>query len=428
MTKRAPLPPHITKPLAIGIFGLVFVIGLFVIWAIYAPLSSTIHTTGSLDSERPSFELQHEYGGKIAEVHVRQHDLVGKGDEILRFDTDTLETSLDQVQNTIALLTSENAAIDALTHDDDPKAALSNSNASVQDKMRFSNRYETQLLEAKNLREESRAEFENARLIDAKLAHLKDRIETVTARADREKTLSQKGALAQRDQDRTSEELAGLLGTRADEEARLVQTLNAAETAKTNARLVGLRFRDQLLQQRAQNARAILDLTERQLQYRDQIEAAVLLAPISGSVVSLDFDTVDMYAPRGQTIAVLSNDIFDPRASILIPPSAIDQVSVGRKGKLTIPALPQRNLPNVYVSLSAISPDIEKSAEGEPLGYRALAEIDPEDLKKLQDSLDGQLILANSMPISVAIEGRSMTFAQYLITPFFKAFQGALVD
>ena len=135
-----------------------------------------------------------------------------------------------------------------------------------------------------------------------------------------------------------------------------------------------------------------------------------------------------MYAPRGTTLLTLSQTLKDPSVSFTIPTQAIDQVRVGMEGSLTIPALPQRNLPKVRLRLTAVSPDAKRDQDGNVLGYAAKAQIFSEDMAKIVAAMDGDLHLATDMPVSVALEGRTVTFAQYLFAPFMTIFEGSLQD
>ncbi|MEM7241564.1 MAG: hypothetical protein AAF429_05215 [Pseudomonadota bacterium] len=428
MAENNSLPASLTRPLYIGLFGLLISMGLFGIWSVYAPLASTIHTSGTLVSEKPNFVLQHHYGGKVADVYVRQHDRVAVGDPILEFDTHVLRENHAKLTQSIALIKSENIAIEAILMSDAPLNHLRVSAANDLDKSRFQQRLLAHQAEVNALRAEAEALQNRADHVTQKLRHLDTRIASVETRSMRNQQLVAKDALTRREAEQSEEHLAALNAERTDEQIQKLQFAEGALKAKASATLLEYQFRDRLLEQRAQNQARLLELEQQDLNLTDEIDAAILRAPIEGAIVSLEFDTVDMFAPRGSDIVTLSDNLENPQADLLIPPSFIDQVAVGRSGKLMVPALPQRNLPQVNVILTAISPDVEKSAEGEAIGYRARAEINHEDLERLRKSLSEDLILANGMPISVAIAGRETTFAQYLILPFFKAFDGALID
>ncbi len=160
----------------------------------------------------------------------------------------------------------------------------------------------------------------------------------------------------------------------------------------------------------------------------DEINSAIIRSPISGTAVYVGYNTNQMYVARGTTLVSIAQDLTKPVVQLLIPTQAIDQVAIGMVGKLTIPSILQRNLPQIRITLISISPDAVKDSEGKPTGYRAHASIEKEDLNTAIESLNGNLHLATDMPVMASLEGRKVTFSQYLIGPFFKIFDGAFQD
>lgn len=158
------------------------------------------------------------------------------------------------------------------------------------------------------------------------------------------------------------------------------------------------------------------------------IESAIVRSPVDEIVLLLSFDTERMYAPRRTTLLTLSQPLRDSSVNFTIPTQAIDQVRVGMEGALTIPALPQRDLPKVRIRLDAISLDAKRDRDGNVLGYPATAQIYSEDMDRIIVAMDGDLHLATDMPVSVALEGRKVTFAQYLFALFMAIFKGSLQD
>ena len=359
---------------------------------------------------------------------IRQHDLVERGDLLYQFETQVLQRNLGEVEKSIAQIDSENAAITAILSQKNPFAKLRASIASPLDQERFQHRLSAHQLELGGMRERADAGQKTIQLLREKLLHTENRVSLAEERLTRGDSLVAKGALTKQKRDETAENLQALLSSKADVATELSDKEQQISKLQADADLLDLKFRAQLLDTHATNSKNRITLEKERLALKAQIDAASVYAPIDGAIMSIEFDTVDMFAPRGSTLLVLGNQLDQPQVSLLIPTSSIDQVSVGREGKLTVPALPQRNLPQVHATIVAISPDVEKNAEGAAIGYRALAEINLGDLQNLRDSFDGELSLSNGMPVSMAIHGRNITFAQYMIAPFLRAFNGALVD
>ncbi len=183
-----------------------------------------------------------------------------------------------------------------------------------------------------------------------------------------------------------------------------------------------------MLNQLGQNKSRIAELHRQALILQDEIDKSTILSPINGTLQPLNFDTQRMYIAKGTTLLTLSEPLKHPRIKTVIPASSVDQVYVGMSGKLIIPSLPQRNLLNVQVKLRSIAPEAIKDEMGQTLGYQAYADINGDDMIKMQKSLKENLSLATDMPVHVSFIGRTTTLYQYLIAPFFSAFDGAVQD
>jgi len=175
-------------------------------------------------------------------------------------------------------------------------------------------------------------------------------------------------------------------------------------------------------------AQRLPELHRQSLGLKDEIKNAFVRSPISGSVMELNFTTNQMQIPKGATLAIISRPLEQPVVHITIPTQSIDQVVAGMRGVLTFSSLPQRNLSRISAKIVAISPDVFSDPSGVPIGYKAVAEINNLELNQALESLDVNTNLASGMPVALALEGRKVTFSQYLIAPFFKIFHGALQD
>ena len=117
-------------------------------------------------------------------------------------------------------------------------------------------------------------------------------------------------------------------------------------------------YRAGLVSRLNSNAQRLPDLRRQISRLRSEIGSAMVLAPISRTVVSLQFDTAQMYAGKGQTLTTLAQLLEKPVLHLTIPVTAVDQVYVGMQGKLTIPALSQRDMPEVKLIPMALMTDL----------------------------------------------------------------------
>ncbi|MEM6478560.1 MAG: biotin/lipoyl-binding protein, partial [Pseudomonadota bacterium] len=109
--KTTGLPKEIMRLLwlgggAVGAF-LIFTIG----WAVMGEITTTVRLPGVLSPTAPTYDVQHERGGRIAALHVRLHDEVSAGQLLFELDASDEEVQRAALQRRAALLKAELAAI-----------------------------------------------------------------------------------------------------------------------------------------------------------------------------------------------------------------------------------------------------------------------------------------------------------------------------
>ena len=97
-------------------------------------------------------------------------------------------------------------------------------------------------------------------------------------------------------------------------------------------------------------------------------------------------------------------------------------------GQVMLSSLPQRNLPRVNATITAISPVAKRDPEGNIVAYSGREKIHESDLEAVFRALDHNFRLSIDMPVSIAVEGRQTTFATYLIAPFLAFMNKSLQD
>lgn len=414
---KAPLKASAFMVL-IGLIGFGF-------WAAYAPLATTIRAHGVLVSSQPSFDIQHPYGGSIETVHVKLHDAVSKGDAILTLDTNLQRKSLSHIERQIAQLSAENDVISHLLERDKRPAP------SPKAKMILSHYQEKQRELTVNLAS-SRASGQtlNDQIASNETA-LEQMRETLALMRDQENrldTFRQRGLSTASEADEIRMRGLNMASEIAEKEASLAALKDKARKSHLQQELLESRFRLDLLARFTANDARLPDLERRAISLRDEIDKSVITAPIDGSIAALNFNTTAMYLQRGSHIATLARPLENPTMRFTIPVNAIEQTYIGMTGVVTLSSLPQRNLSQVTAIVTSISPQAVKDESGTPIGYEARADFNPGELEAALNELDHKVSLSSDMPVSLALEGRKTTFAEYLFAPFFKIYEGALED
>lgn len=420
------LPSSVTRPLFVSAVVLFFALSLLLIWAFFAPLATTIRASGTLASSAPSYDLQHQFGGHINQVHVELQSRVISGQPIFEFDVGIQIRNLEILKEQILKLKSENTlARESLG------LQSRDSGITLIDEEVARRHHETKLqLEAdvKSARATELAARARAVSLADSIGFLEERVSALQDRSDNMASLVSKGILAAAQTEGQLDLLLSVKSQINQQVSERIQLEDQADQAAAQVQSLRTKYRVTLLNQLKTNSNQLPRLEREAVNLQSEIDNAVVRSPIDGVVVALGYDTERMYASRGTTLLTLSQPLRDPSVHFIIPTQAIDQVRAGMEGLLTIPALPQRNLPKIKVKLKSVAPAAKKDAEGNILGYPAQADIDEQDIEKFSKALNGDLQLATDMPVSVAIEGRKVTFANYLFAPFMVIFEGSLQD
>jgi len=443
------VPDAVMRPLRTGFTVVVLTCIVFVIWAMTAPLTTSIHANGHLYAPEPSFDIQHPFGGDIAAVHVREHENVVAGQILMQMDVTSEQAQKDELEESLRLLQEERDALEwALDHDraqllkPDWQGSTSPSIGPVQanhmtaapkipenqQAWRIRNMLET--LNVRRAATAMTADAMRARAegLENSLAARLDRKASMEARFDRYSRLVKSGALRATDNDTLLESMLDLDASILGERAEAAALRSQAEQVSLQVKADALDLRQRLLDRQSQVAEAIPRLRAQILRLDAVIRNAELRAPSDGTIARLFYDTNEMFVPRGETVLTLTSPTRQHEVAFVVPPHAIDQTRVGLQGTLTVSSLPQRNHPKVDVKIRSLSPEARRNREGVIVGYDGIAEIDPNDLANLDKQLGSDFALFIDMPVTLIFAGRETTFSDYLVGPFLDFLAKAMQD
>lgn len=359
----------------------------------------------------------------MAEVLVEQHEAINAQDILMRLDTHLEEIQLDIALKQRAALSDENDLITGILSG----AITAKTIGRFDQDAPF-------LLQLRRMQAQESFQAEQTRLvlsqmdtIRRKLSHLDRQRGISRNRAETQRALADRGIVTQISQERLEDQALFLEREFEDARIELLTQEDALLSARQAIDIEKLTLRETLAASFERNERALVDLEQRIADLEDRIAAADIHAPVGGSITQVHFPAAGMYATRGATLISLAQELDAPRAAFYVPVGFVDQLAVGMRGNLTIPALPQRIAPKVDVVIQAISPRAELDENGNPTGYAGVAEIDLQGLGRLFDAFDS-LELAEDMPVDITVAVRQTTLAEYLITPFFENFRNALQD
>jgi membrane fusion protein, epimerase transport system len=393
----------------------------FALWTALAPLAGAVIAQGVVKVDMNRKVVQHQEGGIVKELLVRDGDKVQAGQTLMVIQDVRVDATLDLLRNQLdaenakaARLEAERAFLPAVQF---PKALLARKS---EEKVSEIIGRETVLFRA---RRES---------VDSQIAVIRRNIEEIKkeVKALGEQTAAEDRALKlQQEELRVNEELLkqnfvqrtrvlALQRSVAEYEARHSEhqaELSRAQQRTSELELRILSMRNQYVQAAADELKEttsrLFDLEERLRPTKDAAERQRVTAPISGEVVGLRvFTAGGVVGPREVLMEVVPNErilIVEAR----LRPEDINYVRPGTEADVRLTAYRQRTTPLVYGKVNYVSGDRLSDQAGNSF-YTVHVEVTPQALAEA-----GNLKLQAGMPAEVFMRTDQRSAFDYLTAP-----------
>lgn len=391
-------------------------------WAAMAPISGAIIAAGLVKVETNRKTVQHQEGGIVKEIRVRDGDRVTQGQPLIVLGDVKVEAALSLVRTQLDAELARNARLAAereLAQQVDFPTTL----AQRADDPRVAEllRREQALFEVRRDALKSQVSLLRSQVAEAR-SEIAARIaqRNTEGRAldlQREEVEANRSLSAQGFVSRTR--LLTLQRTEADYQARREE--NLAELARARQKIPELELRavtlqDQYVAQAAnehkESTARLFDLQERLRPSEDAAARQVITAPVSGVVVDLKVSTAG--AAIGPREALM--DIVPENPSLLIEahvrPEDINHVRPGTTADVRLTAFSQRLTPLVAGEIQYVSADRMTSPDGKTAYYVARVRVNAQSLRDA-----GNLQLQAGMPAEIFVKTAARTPLEYFVDP-----------
>jgi len=401
------------------IAALVLAIG---IWMVITPLSGAAIAPGAVKVDMNRKTLQHQEGGIIKEILVRDGSHVEAGQILLVINDVRVDANYDLL---ITQLDSEMAKASRLF----AESTLGGSVAYARELLS-----RDQESRVKELMQREYAVFATRRqMLDTQIRLLKEQIEEARREAaglDEQVAAEKRAIQWQQEELRANQQLAEqgfitnirLLALQrgvADYEARVGEHRAALAQARQRAgdfelRIASLRnsYMKEAADELKEATAKTYDLRERLRPSLDAAQRQKVVAPVSGEVVDLRITTVGaVVGPREPLL-----DIVPVNPELIIEarvrPEDITYVKIGGEADVRLSAFKQRITPTVTGKVIYVSADSLTDNKTGATYYLTHVKLTPESLKEA-----GDLKLQAGMPAEVFVKTPVRTPLQYLLDP-----------
>ncbi len=420
------------RPIAVGLFIILVVLGGFFAWAWMATISGAIVASGQIEVEQNRQVVQHPDGGVVAEILVREGQMVDAGQTLIRLDPTLLSSQLSITEGQLFELMARRARLEAerdqrdqITFDPD-LAVLAKTNQDVAELMDG----QRQLFEARRVTRQKERETLSNRIfqiesqirgivaqqaaLDEQLSLIQEELEDQQSLLDRGLAQSSRVLALRREAAALAGQLAELAASEASAKERISEIeiellkLDTDRQEEAITRLRDLQYNE-------------FEQAENRLALREQLSRLDLKAPVSGVIYGLTvFTTRAVIRPADPVLYIVPQD----RPLVIaakVEPIHVDQVFAGQDVILRFPAFDSRTTPELEGRVTKVSADAFTDERSQLTYYRAEVEIGENQL----DLLPEGLVLIPGMPVETYLRTSDRSPIAYLTKPLTDYFNRA---
>jgi HlyD family secretion protein len=415
-----------------GIAGLGLFGGTIGFWAAASPLAGAVLAPGQFVVDSNVKKIQHQTGGIVAALHVREGQRVNAGEVVLQLDETMMRANLqiivkqlDEIMVRQARLEAERSGAPAMAL---PPALLERANLpdvakSITD--------EAKLLETRRSQREGQRQQLTKRIeqlqeeivgVKAQVVSRDEQMRLLAMELDGLRDLFKRNLVPMTRIMPVERESANMLGQKGQLIAQLAQT--EGKIAETRLQLLQLDIDMQTetgKELRDLQAKAT-ELQERRIAADDGLKRVEVKAPIDGYVHQLNVHTVGGVISPAEPAMLIVPLNEELQIESRVTPTDVDQLFMGQKAVVKVMAGNQRTTPEVEGKVARIAADVTREQQTGQMYYLVRIAIPASEMTKLSD-----VKIMSGMQAEGFIKTAERTPFQYLMKPltdqFHKAFR-----
>lgn len=407
--------------------------GGFILWATFAPLDKGVPVPGTVTVASHLQAVQHQIGGIIDSILVKEGDHVAIGQVLVRMNDVQLKAQAEITRSQLytaraveARLLAERDGIkeitfpqDLLALQHDPRIA---SNIITQNQL-FTSRQLALHHEIAALEENIAGSKMQLRGLEASRSSKNAQLKFLEEQLVNLRDLSQDGFVPRNrvlELERTYTQLTGEISAETGNIGRIQRQIAELEQRRIHRQQ---EYQKEVRQQLSDIKREVDSLSSRLSGQDFELANVEVKAPVDGIVVGMNvFTEGGVISPGFKLMDIVpSDDMLIITGQV--PVHLIDRVHVDLPVDLIFSALNQKKTPNIPGTVTQVSADrLMDERSGLPF-YNIKAKVTPEGIKKLTD----QQIRAG-MPVEIFIKTGERSLMSYLFKPILDRVHSALSE
>lgn len=431
MTQSAKPKWSVARPMALGLTTVAVLVVGTIGWGLMTTITGAVVTSGQLEVDQNRQIVQHADGGTVEAIRVTEGAFVQAGDVLMVLDGTLLQSELTIVETQFFEILARRGRLEAERDDGDtiefPAELVEAASRSpeLSDLMTgqerlFVARRETLTKQLDQLEKRKSQTVSLIEGIDSQREALKTQLRLIAEELSSQRELLNKG-LAQvsrvlaleREEARLAGQVGELTANRAQSEGRITETeieilrLSAARREEASTQLRDIGYRE-------------LELAERRRALHERMARLDIRAPVSGIVLGLRVTTPRAVIRAADPVMYIIPQDRPLIIATRVPTVHVDQVHSGQEAKVVFSAFSSRTTPEVFGTVTTVSPDVLVDEATQASYYRAEIQLNPGEMEKL-----GDVKLIPGMPVEAFIRTEERTPIQFLTKPFTDYFNRA---
>ena len=403
-------------------------LAIMLFWSTVSSIEGAVIAQGQVVVDDNARKVQHQEGGIVKSIQVRNGDRVTTGQIILSLDDTTVRANLAIIERQLVDLAARESRLRAEMADSNkiptprwPTAAY------LEDQRQTVLAGEQSLMNARMNGQRARVNqvvekrSQTRELLDGLAAQQKSKTDEI-ALIDRElsglKGLFQRGLAGIQRLTALERERARLVG----EAGRLLSDIarTRGQVTELDIQMLELeeRYRSDIFNELRQTEGKISELEERRIAIEDRLNRIDVVAPITGVVHQNEVNTVGGVINPSQVLMLIVPDGDPLVVEVKLAPLDIEQVYPGQPAYIRLTAFNQRTTPEFRGVVQRVSPDLLTDARTGNQYFTA--RVKPEDAAAV-----GRTLLPG-MPVETYFRTQSNSVMSYLLKPLTDNFNRAL--
>jgi epimerase transport system membrane fusion protein len=217
-------------------------------------------------------------------------------------------------------------------------------------------------------------------------------------------------------------ELYRLQGEKSSNQSQLAEIEIRVGETRSELLVTRQNYAEEVAERLRETQQTMADLRARRTALKDTLDRTTIMAPVTGTVVSMSVHTIGGIIRPGDTIMEVVPSDQEYTIQVRVQPQDIDRVAIGQTAYVRLSAFNQQTADIIEGELIGISADALEDEKSEERYYEARVKVT--EIGKETMANHG-MYLVPGMPAEVMIKTGERTALQYLLDPVTRMFERA---